>query len=289
MEEDDEAERLRAMLRAHAPAWAEAALHPLEGGGTDNALFRLGPAHLLRLPRRAEAAPLLTKELDWLPRLAPLPLAVPAPLARGPSALPAGGEFGIFAWIAGEAAAPSRLDDPHAAARALRKFLTALRARPVAGAPRAGAANHRRGVALPALDAAVRPAIATLADEVDALRALALWEAALAARPCAAPAWLHGDLKDDNLLARDGRLVAVLDWGLAAVGDPSADDAAAWGWVDPGARNAFLDGLGADAVRRAAGWALYGAVIALSWYRHRGNPALCAWCRRTLGRLGLLR
>jgi hypothetical protein len=74
------------------------------------------------------------------------------------------------------------------------------------------------------------------------------------------------------------------------VGDPAADHAAAWAWVDPVARDAFraaLD-LGAADWLRAQGWALYGAAIALAYYRGGGNETLCLQSRRTLARLGLM-
>ncbi len=128
-----------------------------------------------------------------------------------------------------------------------------------------------------------------LADEIDSKAAHLLWK-----RACALPlpqksVWLHGDLKADNLLARDGRLHAVLDWGLAAVGDPAADYATAWVWIDPLARDHFRKALGLsdEDWLRAQGWALYGAVIALSYYRGGRNEALCRQCRLTLSRLGL--
>src|SRR6185437_11335436 len=52
--------------------------------GWDNISFRLGDDLLVRLPRRAMAAPLIVYEQHWLPRLAPrLPLPVPAPVRTG--------------------------------------------------------------------------------------------------------------------------------------------------------------------------------------------------------------
>jgi aminoglycoside phosphotransferase (APT) family kinase protein len=37
------------------------------------------------------------------------------------------------------------------------------------------------------------------------------------------PVWVHTDLLRPNLLVRDGRLCAVIDFGGAGVGDPAAD------------------------------------------------------------------
>jgi aminoglycoside phosphotransferase (APT) family kinase protein len=48
---------------------------------------------------------------------------------------------------------------------------------------------------------------------------------ALGARAPACPAatWVHGDFRPSNLVVRDGRIVAVLDWEMAGVGDPARD------------------------------------------------------------------
>jgi aminoglycoside phosphotransferase (APT) family kinase protein len=39
------------------------------------------------------------------------------------------------------------------------------------------------------------------------------------------PALLHADLGPEHLLVRDGRLVGVIDWGEARIGDPGLDHA----------------------------------------------------------------
>jgi len=57
------------------------------------------------------------------------------------------------------------------------------------------------------------------------------------------PGLVHGDYRFDNtVLGPDGRLVAVLDWELATIGDPVADFA--WSccyWNDPGDPVPFID------------------------------------------------
>ena len=42
------------------------------------------------------------------------------------------------------------------------------------------------------------------------------------------PVWFHGDVAVGNLLVRDGRLAAVLDFGSSGVGDPACDLVIAW-------------------------------------------------------------
>ena len=282
---------IRRLLRQQAPHWAALPVHRLASSGTDNAIFRLGDRLALRLPQRASTAAFLTKELDWLPHLAGLPLEVPVLRFRGraPRAEPC--DFGVFDWMEGQIATPDNIADPQAAALALADFLKALHRKKTDNAPPAGALNNRRGVPLAELSPVTLPAIDILADEIDADRAHALWRAACDLTYDLPPVWLHGDLKTDNLIARDGALCGVIDWGLSAVGDPAADYAAAWAWIDPSARIAFRESLDLDGEDwlRAEGWALYGAVVALSYYRGGRNEALCRQSRMTLSRLGLLR
>jgi aminoglycoside phosphotransferase (APT) family kinase protein len=86
--------------------------------------------------------------------------------------------------------------------------------------------------------------------------------------------WSHGDLSYLNLLAQQGKLTAVIDWGACGVGDPAIDMAVAWGLFPPDARQAYRDALGVDdaAWERGKGWVLTG-VFGISYYRGT-NPAL---------------
>lgn len=283
---DDEC--LARWLRAQAPQWAHLPLHRIASSGTDNAIFRLGDKLSVRIPRRLSAVPLLAKELDWLPHLQGLPLAVPVLRFRGHSGR--GFDFGIFDWMEGRIATAGHVADWQDAARRLADFLKALHLKDIKGAPLAGASNSRRGVALGELSKTIGPAIDIVADEVDTGCAHTLWEEACAVEQRKPPVWLHGDLKADNLIVRDGILRGVMDWGLSAVGDPAADYATAWFWVDPSAREQFRERLALDDGDwlRARGWALYGAIVALSYYRGGKNEALCRQSRLTLSRLGLL-
>ena len=76
---------VRRLLAVQFPQWAELPIEALPVGGTDNAIYRLGDELSVRLPRRRDGATaLLDRELEWLPKLAPLlPLPVPTPVARG--------------------------------------------------------------------------------------------------------------------------------------------------------------------------------------------------------------
>jgi aminoglycoside phosphotransferase (APT) family kinase protein len=90
------------------------------------------------------------------------------------------------------------------------------------------------------------------------------------------PLWHHGDLVAENLLTRDGRLVAVLDFGCLSVGRPAVDLVVAWELLDPAARGTFRASVGVDDVEwgLGRGWALALAIMALPYYWH-SMPERC--------------
>jgi len=259
---------VRRLLAAQFPPWAELPIEALPAGGTDNAIYRLGNELSVRLPRRRGwAAGGMDKELEWLPRLAPLlPLLTPTPVARGAPGEGYPHEWAVYDWLEGEDAATAPLDLPRATVD-LAELLAALRCiDPVGGPPPAG-----RGGPLRPRDEATRAGIAALADSIDTEAVTAAWEDALAApdwnRP---PVWIHGDLDARNLLVRDGRITGVLDWGSLCVGDPACDVKVAWAVLDAETRPIFRELLEIDDATwaRGRGWALSQAMIALPYYLH---------------------
>jgi len=278
--------RLRSLIRRFLPQWADLSIEELSSSGTDNRLFRLGADLLVRLPRSREAAQQLTKQHQWLPVLAPhLPLEVPQPIAlvepSDDSSLP----WSVVRWIDGAPLSFTSESEEHDGALALAAFASALRAQDASDGPSPGEHNALRGVPLAARDTATRAALESLRSEFDVAALLAIWDDALAAAPRVAT-WIHGDLLPANLLMRDGRLAAVIDFGLMAVGDPATDLLPAWTIFGQRGRRAFLSaaGLDPDSVRRGRGWALSFAAIAWPYYRPTGHP-LAATAAFTLNQL----
>ena len=67
------------------------------------------------------------------------------------------------------------------------------------------------------------------ASRIDRAAALRSWQESLAAPVWdGAAVWVHGDLLPGNLLVVDGRLSAVIDFGVLTVGDPACDLLPAW-------------------------------------------------------------
>ncbi|GMU39709.1 MAG: phosphotransferase [Chloroflexota bacterium] len=278
---------MRRLLAAQFPAWAALPLTRVEPGGTDNVIFRLGDEMSVRLPRRPSAAreDKFNKERDWLPRLAPrLPLAVPEALAAGEPGEGYPCRWAVHRWVAGEPAERDRIGDPHRAARDLAAFVVAMRGVDATGGPTPGAHNSFRGVPLRQRDRAMREAIAASTGLVEIEAVTAAWEAALRAPEWTGPPrWLHGDLLPGNVLAQDGRITGVIDFGCLGTGDPACDLLPAWTILPPEARHTFRAAVEVDddTWTRGRGWALSWAMIALPYYID-SLPAFAAMARRTV-------
>ncbi|WP_230011771.1 aminoglycoside phosphotransferase family protein, partial [Microbacterium sp. Bi128] len=190
--------------------------------GWDNATFLLGDGLAVRLPRRAEAVPLILHEQRYLPDIARRsPVAVPVPVHAGRPTSDFPWPWSIVRWVPGAAAADVGPADRGPAAKGLANFLLSLHVPAETGVP----VNPFRGVPLADRDAVL---IERLGDRERYPQAAAL--RAVWAQACAAKAWdgpammLHGDLHPGNiLLADDGSLAGVIDFGDVGSGDPAAD------------------------------------------------------------------
>jgi aminoglycoside phosphotransferase (APT) family kinase protein len=276
---------VRRLIAEQFPQWANLHVHPVRSTGTDNAIYRLGRNMAVRLPRRPAAATQVEKEQEWLPRLAPkLPFAIPIPLAKGK---PAGGypwAWSVCRWLVGESPEPDGLADPVGLANDLARFILALRAVDPAGGPVPGLHNFGRGEPLTRRDRITRRSIAALKDEIDVGAVTAAWDSDVAAPPwTGAPVWIHGDLSSANILALEGRLSGVIDFGGLGVGDPAGELFVAWNLFPPEARRAFRAALHADDASwaRGRGWALAIALVAMPYYRDT-NPPLVERARRVV-------
>ena len=280
-----DAEMVRRLLRAQFPQWADLPIERISSYGTDHAIYRLGGELSVRLPRVDWATRQVERELRWLPKFAPhLPLTVPAPLAMGEPGEGFPWRWSISPWIEGsDVTAPESLDDLERAALDLAAFITALQRIDATDGPRAGRSNFYRGVPLAWRDANTRSSILEWEGILDTQALMDAWETALAAPPWdGPPLWIHGDLLPGNIIARDGRLSAVIDFGCLGVGDPAVDLVAGWALFSGKSREVFRNALNADDATwaRGRGWALTAAGV-LPYYRHT-NPGIVARARRQL-------
>ncbi|MDX8531264.1 aminoglycoside phosphotransferase family protein [Mesorhizobium sp. VK25A] len=274
---------VRRLVDEQFSQWRHLPISPVASGGWDNRTFHLGDEMTVRLPSAAAYSLQVEKEQRWLPKLAPLlPLPIPTPLAMGEPGEGYPWRWSVYRWIEGETAKTAPIRDLGTFAVALADFLVALRAIDATDGPAPGRHNFHRGGPLTVYDGEARQAIAALEGRIDAHAATAAWEAALAATWHGSAVWFHGDVASGNLLAENGNLSAVIDFGTSGVGDPSCDLAIAWTFFEGESREAFRTRIAVDdpTWARGRGWALWKALITVAG--HDANQAEAARQRQVI-------
>lgn len=277
---------VRRLVREQLPQYAALDLRPMPSSGSTNILFRLGDDLLVRLPRQPGGSATIEKEARYLPMVrAALTPQVPEVVAIGEPVFGYPERWSVTAWIDGCSPAVPASSDGGADQLAydLARLVVELAALPVPhGAADDPALSWYRGGRLADVDADFHGlleecrAIPDLGLDLD--RAAAIWADVVTAEPTTGDRrWYHGDLLAENLLVRDGRLAAVLDFGTLGVGRPEVDLVAAWEILDPAARRTFRREAGVDdpAWAVATGWALLIALMTFPYY-WESLPARCA-------------
>lgn len=245
-----DAERARSLIGAQFPELADAEVRQL-AAGWDNTVFLVDGRWTFRFPRRQVAVPLIEREIEILPRLAPnLPIPVPEPHWIG---APTDG----FDWpwvgapyLPGVELAAARLPDAdrESAATAMGDFLRALHT------PRL---RSRIGPLLPhdpnrRSDMGFR--VPATRRRIEELAADGIWQApaelhallddAERLPPSPHSVVLHGDLHVRHVLVDAGAVTGIIDWGDVCVGDPAIDLNFAYSALVGPARAAMLDAYG---------------------------------------------
>ena len=264
------------LISIQFPKWAHLSIREVEPNGWDNKTFRLGDEMSVRLPSGDRYAANVEKEQQWLPKLAMhLSTPIPLPIAMGKPSNDYPWHWSIYKWLEGESLNSLHVDDVHleAIAAELAQFLSELHLVNTADAPTSGAHNFFRGACPTVYDVEMRSTIDVLHDLIDVAGVTSAWERAIASKWTNPPVWIHGDLSSGNILIRDNKLHAIIDFGCMGVGDPACDLVIAWTLLKNKSRKTFksLLKLDADTWARARGWALWKAVITIDKLKDRSS------------------
>jgi aminoglycoside phosphotransferase (APT) family kinase protein len=265
----------RRLIDSQFPQWSDLPIAEVEVDGWDNRTFRLGSELTVRLPSGDWYAQQVDKEQQWLPVLAPqLPLPIPTPVARGEPDSVFPYPWSVYRWLDGEPASRRRIRNLPGFARTLARFLNALRRVDATGGPAPGEHNFYRGGPLATYEDETLQAIEALGNQIPGKSVKRAWDDAMTTSWDREPVWFHGDVAAGNLLLRDGRLAAVIDFGSSGVGDPACDMVIAWTLLAGASRATFRDELDVDAATwsRGRGWALWKALITLAWHVEPDTP-----------------
>lgn len=255
------------LISQQFPEYAHLPITSVEKQGHDNRTYRLGSEMLIRLPVAESYALKVPKEHELLPKLAPhLNINIPLPIKMGIASNDYPYPFSIYKWLEGTSLNLLVVDDAITKQLAidLAKFLHELQSINLEG-PQPGPHNWWRGDHLSVYDTGARQQVAQLADIIDTKTAINLWEQACKTRWDKSPVWIHGDFAIGNMLLKDNKLSAIIDFGGMAVGDPACDLVIAWTFFQGKARTLFMQEitLDEDTWLRAKGWALWKATYEL--------------------------
>jgi aminoglycoside phosphotransferase (APT) family kinase protein len=277
---DIDEDLVRQLLSGQMPQWADLPLRLAEPIGTDNVMIRLGDTLMLRLPRTEDAADSTRKEQQLVPRIAPyLPVEVPVAVGIGQPGPGYPLPWSVFRWIAGRNPEPGEADLE--LTERLADFVKALREIDTFGLTAEGPLHSYRADSIQLRDEATRRSIKECEGLIDTARASRAWDVARRVPDHdGPPAWMHSDVQPGNLLVRDGRLAAVIDWGGVALGDPAVDCIVAWTLLNPQTRPMFREHADVDEATwdRGRAWALSIALVALPYYVD-SNEQITAWSR----------
>ncbi|PFD36117.1 acetyltransferase [Bacillus cereus] len=275
-------ELAKRLVQEQFPEWAHLEIKPVKFSGHDNRTFHLGKQMSVRLPSDAAYVPQVEKENKWLPILSKeLSLPISAPIAKGNPSEEYPWPWSINKWIEGETVTKENVHNLNEFATDLGSFLVELQSIDASNGPKAGAHNFYRGGLISVYDEEARVAIENNKDVFDETLLKHLWDLALRSTWESTPVWVHGDIAPGNLLIKDGKLCAVIDFGILGVGDPACDAAMAWTFFDKNSRNVFKEVLCMDEEtwNRARGWALWKALITYDANRNSNKRMAEESCR----------
>lgn len=255
---------VRKLVDTQFPAWSVLPVCPMKNMGHDNRTYHLGNELLARLPSNVRYTAHVPYETLALTTLQPhLSVKIPECVGVGKSSDAFPAPWTVNRYIQGVTV--SRETVPPAMevsfARDLRQALDELHAAPAKNAPLAGAHCFYRGCS-PAVYAGETYAMLEKWKQVLPVEKYRpLWDQAVSAAYTGKPVWFHGDVAVGNLLADNGRLCGLIDFGTCGAGNPACDFVMAWTFFGSSARAVFLEGLDEGTVLRAKGWALWKALI----------------------------
>ena len=277
---------VRKLIDSQFPQWSDLAINTVPRGGWDNRTFRLGKKLLVRLPSDESYVAQVGKEQQWLPFLKErLSTTIPDVVGLGKPEHGYAWPWSIYGWIEGKDAGSDTGTGSTGLAKSVARFIRELHKVETSNAPPPGLHNYFRGAHLKAYDADTKAYAQLLSNDICADTALGIWTGAMDTQWTSEPVWIHGDLEPSNILVREGKLVAVIDFGNCAVGDPACDLVMAWTYFNKQTRECFRSTLDidSDTWERGRAWALWKALFRMSETMKMRDKEFCTAKRLATG------
>lgn len=257
---------------------------PVKRQGHDNRTFHLGNDMLIRMPSGEDYASKVEIEQKWLPKLSPnISLMIPKPIHMGEPSKDYPYHWSIYEWCEGESLNLISKDtlNLEEIAKDLANFLKELQKIDVSNAPIAGKHNFYRGAKINIyFDDAINN-IKKLENIIDSKKAISIMEESINSKWEKEPVWIHGDLAIGNILIKDNKINAIIDFGGMSVGDPACDLVLYWNFFEGKSKDIFKSelALDQDTWNRARGWALWKASFEIVNSENKNSDSYISWVK----------
>ena len=257
------------LIKEQFPEYSNLPIKPVDNQGHDNRTFLLGDEMLVRMPSDKKYAAKVVIEQKWLPKLTPnISLKIPNPLHTGKASTNYPFNWSIYKWIDGKSLNQVSRNNLNLEeiAQTLANFIKELHKIDATNAPKAGEHNFYRGCGLDIYQSQAIDNILTLKDIIDDERAISIMQTATKSKWSKNPVWIHGDLAIGNILIKDNKINAIIDFGGMAVVDPACDLVLCLNLFEGKSQEIFKSelNLDQDTWNRARGWALWKACFEIT-------------------------
>lgn len=259
-------EIIQLIIHEQFPEYDNLFIKKISESGHDHHSYHLGDHLSLRFPSANEYSSQVIKEYNYctiLQKELAFPITIPIKLGKPTVYFPF--HFTINKWIDGETVTLTNVINKKQFAYDLATFLIKLHKCDINNGPIPSKQNFHRGGSLAVYHDETMQAIENCID-FDQKRCLEIWMKGIRSMYTQKPVWVHGDLEIGNILVKNGTLVAVIDFGNMAIGDPACDYVMAWTYFEQLSRKIFFDTLNLDeqTINRARSWAIWKALITLN-------------------------
>lgn len=264
-------ETIQHIIHEQYPEFDSLLIEKMSEGGHDHHSYHLGNHFSLRFPSAYEYSTQVIKEYTYCKILQNgLDIPITSPIALGIPSVLFPFHFTINEWIDGETVSATNITNKIQFANDLANFLNNLHKCEIKNGPLPSKQNFYRGGSLTYYHDETIQAIKNCSD-FDQKRCLEIWMKGVKSPYSQKAVWIHGDVAVGNLLVRNGKLSAVIDFGNMAIGDPACDYVMAWTYFDCITRPIFIKSLNTDkdTLNRTRAWALWKALISLNDAKHK--------------------
>ncbi|GHU24323.1 phosphotransferase [Spirochaetia bacterium] len=276
-------ELVKSLIQSQFPEYENLPIVEFDSTGTVNSIFKLGNDLYVRLPIVETYADSLLKEYKILPYFSKqLSIEIPEPIKLGEPDTLYPFNWAIYKWIDGEPYDNNKIVNSQIIVSELVNFIKELHAIDLLDdAPKAGRKP------LLELNTMTIETLNDSKEEIEYTKVIKTWEK-LVNTPVwdKKPVWIHADLLKSNILVKNNRVAAVIDFGGAGIGDPAFDIIPAWAIFDSKNRYIFRKLLNVnDTVwHRACAYALHQAALIIPYYR-KSNPRFVKQAMETINEI----